>query len=93
MKYIVYHAKEPTFSDNPQDFKMSDFEAVASVDCDTLEEVFYLTNHIDKPWWDNPQVNLLKRSRSTSVGDVVEQVEANALKKFRCQSAGWKEIV
>lgn len=90
MTYIVYHAKEPTFSDTLSEIRMSDFEAVASVDCETLEEVFYLTNHIDKDWWDNPQVSLLKRSRSTSVGDVVEQVESN--KKFRCQSVGWKEI-
>lgn len=35
------------------------------------EEVFQLTNHINKPWWENEGVTLVKESRSTSVGDII----------------------
>ena len=43
-----------------------------------LEQVFTLTNHIDHPWTDNPEVVWLatSRIRSTSVGDVIVSSES-----------------
>lgn len=42
----------------------------ARVDTDSLDVAFELTNHIDKPWFDNDKVTCLNRkARSTSVGD------------------------
>ena len=35
------------------------------------EDIFRLTNHINKPWWENEGVTLVKESRSTCVGDVI----------------------
>lgn len=52
---------------------MSDFEIVASVKTDDLDEAFKLTNSINKPWFNNPQVKVIKKSRrSTSIGDILE---------------------
>jgi len=36
-----------------------------------LEKAFALTTHIDCPWWENKGTITYKKSRSTSVGDVI----------------------
>lgn len=49
----------------------SDYDLVAVVDSDDLEEAWALTNHIDHDWTDNEKVwALTKAVRSSSVGDI-----------------------
>jgi hypothetical protein len=83
----VYHAIEPSYDENLQPFPRG-FELVAVVECDNLGEVFYLTNHIERPWFENAGVTVVKESRSTSVGDVVEFDG----KRYQCMPCGWKEF-
>lgn len=66
------------------------YSLVAKVDSPELGDVFRLTNHIDWEWWRNPEVECVKRSRSTSVGDVVVDTEAG--KRYLCMPVGWKEL-
>jgi len=40
-----------------------------------LETTYLLTQHLDRPWHQNPEVETKKESRSTSVGDVIEDGE------------------
>ncbi|OUM04474.1 hypothetical protein [Variovorax sp. JS1663] len=49
------------------------FELVAEVEGDDLERAFSATNHIDRDWSDNPDVEVKTTNprRSTSVGDLV----------------------
>jgi hypothetical protein len=87
MNLKVYHAKEPNFrEDEPREFSDANFELVALVECGQFEEVFYLTNHVDHPWWENEGVTCIKQGRSTSVGDVVVTSDGT---KFLCRGAGW----
>jgi len=48
-------------------------EKVAEVQTEDLDEAYQDTNHIDRPWHDNESVTLIKKSRSTSIGDVMER--------------------
>jgi len=48
-----------------------DYDLVARVDSNDLDEGYRLTNHIAGPWYSNPEVEVLHRSRSTSMGDVI----------------------
>jgi hypothetical protein len=90
MKFLVYHDKNPTFCPPYHSFTPDNYELVAEVDTIDLDEVFRVTNHIDEPWWNNPEVKWHKpQSRSTSVGDVVTD---GASKSFRCDMAGWSDI-
>ena len=87
MKLKVYHAKQPTFGfGEPQEFSDANFDLVAEVVCPGLEDVFYLTNHVDHAWWENEGVTCIKQSRSTSVGDVVVAEDDT---RFLCRGTGW----
>lgn len=66
------------------------YDHVANVDCDSVGQTFQLTNHIDFSWWENEGVTLIKESRSTSVGDVVEDTETDKL--WLCCGVGWQEV-
>lgn len=66
---------------------------VADVECDCLEKVFELTNHIDTEWWNNKEVTIYGSNlnyRSTSVGDVVYSYDEKNY--YICLSLGWKLI-
>jgi len=103
MRFEVWHARVPTFDryvreDSPanpnrqrQRFPQ-DYDKVAVVEADDVEEVFAMTNHIDHPWTDNDGVVELpagRQVRSTSVGDVVVTPDG---KKMYCNPMGWEEI-
>lgn len=65
----------------------ANFVKVAEVDTDDLEEAFALTNHKEKSWTKNPQVQAEPGShRSTSVGDVLELRSD----RFRIEPFGFK---
>jgi len=67
----------------------SNYEHVANVKCKELDHAFQFTNHFDSPWWDLPVTEKVKESRSTSVGDLVED---NDGKLWVCASVGWVEV-
>ena len=86
----VYHLREfevciGADAEFPQDYDM-----VAEVQADDLEEGFRLTNTIDSPWWEQDGVQLFVKPplRSTSAGDVLV-LEGVA---WRCRMAGWARI-
>ena len=67
-----------------------DYKLVATVNAESIEDVFRLTNHIDNDWRENAYVTPTKEAqRSTSVGDIVEDEKR---KRWICQSMGWKEL-
>lgn len=70
---LVYHAKKPTFGLTRKIWP-DDYELVARVDVNNPEEAYYLTQHLNFEWWKNKGVDLVKKSRSTSVGDVLIDV-------------------
>ena len=53
-------------------FNADHYRLVAVVDCEDLETAYMLTNHIDSEWWLNKQILFSEKSRSTMVGDVIE---------------------
>lgn len=95
MRFEVFHAKEPNFGmGEPREFP-KEYRHVATVSdstVKTLDDVFRLTNHINKPWQCNVEVTLhLKKPlhRSTSVGDVVVDQDGQ---RWFCDTFGWKKI-
>jgi hypothetical protein len=87
MKALVYHATNPTFGLTEKKFP-DDYELVAKVDTISPDTAYELTNHIDIEWWDNNGVELVKKSRSTSMGDVIE-IDGKA---YLCEAIGWKAL-
>lgn len=90
MKFEVFHRTHPTFGfDDAKPLFPKDYDHVATVEASALGAVFQLTNHIDRPWWENEGVTLIgpEQYRSTSVGDVVKD-EAGTL--WLCDHVGWK---
>jgi hypothetical protein len=92
MKVQVLHATNPVFSEE----KANEYKKVAEVEVKTdsvdeaLEYAFGMTNHIDRPWWENKCVTVVgeKNHRSTSVGDmaVVDGTE------YICEMLGFKKV-
>ncbi len=68
------------------------FTKMAVVECDTPEQAFELTNHIDSPWPHNKEIRWIKDPvvRSTSVGDVL--VDTRTDKVYLVASIGFEEI-
>ena len=96
----VYHNKRFTdlamasyTSDIGEKFKelecQHSLEKVAEVQTDDLDDAFRDTNHIDRAWYENDNVKVIKESRSTSVGDVMEL----GGKRFIVASLGFKELI
>jgi hypothetical protein len=91
--YDVFHAKRDraTFMGHNHPNFPEDYDQVATVMSETLGDVFRITNHIDHAWYDNVEVVVANReARSTSVGDVVLEVEGGAY--YRVEMVGWKKI-
>jgi len=87
MRFELWHADIPTFRDNNPRMLQLDFPKgfthVATIEAPAVEAVFGLSNHIDRPWTENPEVVELpsadgNRLRSTSVGDVIVDAETMA---------------
>ena len=81
-RYAVYHANDVLEANLPPAMrwyadKSMYYTHVADVVA-PLEQIFTLTNHIDHPWTDNPEVVWLatSRIRSTSVGDIIVSSES-----------------
>ena len=91
-QFEVWHKKTPDFRDpnEPTVFK-AHYDLIATIKCEKLDDTFRLTNHIDEPWWDNPEVRTVQESRSTSVGDLVRNVNTDVWSA--CCYVGWRDIV
>jgi hypothetical protein len=81
-RYVVYHANDMLEIHLPPAMRWYADQSmyythVADVVA-PLEQIFLLTNHIDHPWTDNPEVIWLatSRIRSTSVGDIIVSSES-----------------
>jgi hypothetical protein len=91
MKYSIWHAKNPTFGFGEKPKFPEEYENVALIGADSIDDVFRITNHIDSDWRMNPEVfeSFKDRVRSTSVGDVVVDEEGTS---FYCAPVGWTKI-
>jgi len=94
-QYSVYHMNENPWLDRPlarllsQDFE-SNYTLVALVSTDKgLDDVYQVTNHIDNEWWENPEVDWHKESRSTSINDLIVLAEG---KCWRVARIGFEEV-
>ena len=80
------------FGHLPEQVARSDYQKVAEVRADDLEEVFTLTNHrSEEPWWQHPDVTPASPNpayRSTSVGDVIQQ----GRQVWIVQNVGWGQV-
>lgn len=100
MASYVYHMKEWHTVWKKEDMPEfpKEYRLVARLETNDLEEVFYLTNHIDHSWYENDGILWCEKdARSTSVGDVVVVDYGNdrdcGLKKvYMCASSGWEEL-
>lgn len=91
-KFLVYHNNNFISHHFTPNLKLDSnlLYLVAEVECENLEEAFRLTNHIDQDWWNNPEIRTYYRSRSTSVGDLIYNVEHETL--HRVDSFGFSVI-
>lgn len=100
----VYHDTKPNFGlseileEVGEDEKIKEyfppfdptrFELVAYVRIDSVDEAYRLTNNIDCPWWENEGVKVVKKSRSTSVGDVIVSPQGEV---YLCKILGWEKL-
>lgn len=96
MLYTVHHANGHgfRFEFEPGGWVtgQGEFQTVAVVEAQSLDQVYEKTNTIECLWTENPQVKALPngaRQRSTSVGDVITTPEGKA---FMVAPAGFEEI-
>ena len=73
---LVFSDQEPLSADT-LDWPAS-YQEVAQVEAKSLEEAYFKTQHLEFAWWHNRGVKATQMSRSTSVGDVIQD-EQNEL--------------
>lgn len=92
----VYHEIKPRFGMGaPAPFDADHYTPVASIETGDLEAAFRLTNSINAPWYDSPEVLVLApepQVRSTWVGDVITIKDERGERAYRCGRAGWVQI-
>ena len=80
MKFLVFHLQGSWLNHRPSRFTTDNYTLVAVVEApaptdeiEGLDQVFTLTNNLDRPWMDNPGVWHLgaQHRRSTSVGAII----------------------
>jgi len=86
----VWHANLPVFGRGDPEFSAENYTLVALVDGESVDDAFFLTNHVNRPWWENDGVTLVgePKVRSTSVGDVVVRDGES----YRCARFGWEKV-
>lgn len=93
-RYMVCHDTTPSFRVDMarvKKFFMS-FDKVAIVEAENIDEVYRLTNHIDRAWQENPEVVWgRKLARSTSVGDVI--LDYGKDEAWVCDRVGWTKVL
>jgi hypothetical protein len=92
MAIHVYH--NPHFLDisrqpGPEVPDLASLYLAAIVATDDSEQAYHLTQHVDADWYGHPAVTAVVRSRSTSVGDVLETADGRLL---LVASFGFREL-
>lgn len=92
MAIHVYH--NPSFLDCNQSAgspspDLARLYLAAIVDTDDPEQAYHLTQHVDGDWYGYPAVTTVVRSRSTSIGDVLETADGRLLLRA---SFGFREL-
>jgi hypothetical protein len=81
-RYSVWHDDRPRFTTSRAALRRFPlgFTRVATVEAKALDDVWELTNHVDRDWTTNAAVTLVAPGphRSTSVGDVVVDPDGTA---------------
>jgi hypothetical protein len=87
--FKVYHAKKGNFF--AEDIPFSDYELIAEVEANSLDNVFGETNHIDSDWAENKSIVKIHKDkrRSTSVGDIIQDETGTF---YRCEPIGWSTL-
>jgi len=102
MRYLVYHSKDPSDmvkmlnDDNIlKEVNLKNYNMVAMVEALNTNDVFMVTNHIEKPWWENSEIiKHYINTRSTSIGDIIVEFDFKtpAAKAFIVSGLGFKEV-
>ena len=101
MVFSIFHKVNSNFGVDwfdekniPGIINLNDYEKVAEVECDGIEQAYYFTNHIDFEWWEHKNVVLFKKSRSTSVEDIILEGKFEHLNSYAnlCVAFGWRKV-
>lgn len=89
MIYKILHANHGNFF--ADELSINDYTHVASVQCQTLDDVFHITQNLYKNWTKNNGVlHSIGELRSTSVGDII--IEEGTGKMFMVENIGFREV-
>lgn len=94
--YINHKAFDPAFliarlTGGEVIINLRDLELVAIIDNANPDEVFNIIQSIDNNWWevcDKSRVQVVRQSRSFSVGDVIQVSD----EYLYCNTNGWSKI-
>lgn len=83
------HSLDVNPASGPESPDLEGLFLAAIVDTDDPEQAYHLTQHVDADWYDHPAVTTVVRSRSTSIGDVLETEDGRLL---LVASFGFREL-
>jgi hypothetical protein len=93
--FTVYHKKAVDYrADQDKVYDIKDYEIVADVTTNDLNNVYSLTNSIERYWGDNNAVYEFekeRKKRSTSIGDIIRLDTNEGSKYFMVDSCGFFE--
>jgi len=69
---------------------LKNYNRVAFVVAEEIDDVFRSMNSIDCAWWDNTNVECIEMDRSMSVGDLMYIHEMQTW--FACDNTGWISV-
>ena len=95
MRYTVFHRQPLCHLVGNGEMRADDlgwpekYEKTATVDAYSLEEVYTKTQHLHRPWWENPGVTAFGiTARSTSIGDTLQ----DAHRMPKAAGFGWSPV-
>lgn len=75
-EFLIYHNQQfMNYGYDGVSIFVHNLDLVAKVNANSLNHAFHFTNHVEHTWWRNPQVIWWRPSRSTSVGDVIHNMD------------------
>lgn len=95
-KYTILQAIKGNWSAN--EITISEYNRIADIECDSLDDAYNLSQNIDSSWLDNKEVTAYyskyteerKEARSTSVGDLIHSEELD--KFYMVEDFGFGEV-
>ena len=69
---------------------LKNYNRVAYVEAEEIDDVFRSMNSIDCHWWQNSNVECIEKDRSMSVGDILYIHEMKTW--FACDTMGWISV-